>query len=124
MKDKTLDTPYIYFELKDDILLGTYKGAITLEIAKKTVETRLKFTEGKSYPVFGQGINVSAIDRDAREYFASAEAVKGIKAGAFYVESVFQSFLINFSFNIFTPIVPVKIFTDRQKAIKWLEQYK
>jgi len=124
MNYKALDTPYCYFELKDGILFGTYKGKITLEAAKIVVRTRLELTEGKSYPVLGQGMSVSAIDRDAREYFASQEAIKGIKAGAFYVDSVFQSFLINFSFKIFKPKIPTKIFNDKEEALKWLEQYK
>ena len=124
MNDKILDTPHCYFELKDGIVFGTYKGKITLEAAKMVVRTRLELTEGKSCPVFGQGINVSVIDKDAREYFASDEALKGIKAGAFYVDSVFQSFLLNFAFKISKPNVPTKIFNDKKKALKWLGQYK
>jgi hypothetical protein len=124
MNDKTLDTPHCYFELKEGIVFGTYKGRITLESAKKVVKTRLEFTEGKSYPVCVKTIYVTAINKDARDYFSTEEANKGIKAGAIYVDSVFQSFMGNFFLKVSKPKVPSKVFTDRKKAIKWLEQFK
>lgn len=124
MNDKVLDTPHYRIKTDKNILFVTYKGRITLAMAKEVVETRFKFTDFKSLPVLVEGISVSAIDKDARDYLSTDEGIKGIKAGAIYVNSTFQSFLGNFFLKVSNPKIPTKIFTDKESAIKWLEQYK
>src|ERR1035437_4778875 len=113
MTYKTLDTPFCYFELKDGIVFGAYKGNISLASAKMVVKTRLEFTEGKSYHVSVQTIDVAVVDNEARDYFSTAEANKGIKAGAIYVGSVFQSFMGNFFLRVSEPKIPARVFTDK-----------
>lgn len=69
-----LDTPYVYFEVKNNILFATYKKGlrIDLQIAKKIVEQRLEFMQGREMPVIVFDDGVISITKKARDYFGSA----------------------------------------------------
>ena len=124
MENKILETPNFDVEIKNGILFAKYKSKITLEIAKASVKARMELTLGKPLPVFIQMSDVKSADKDARDFFSSDEGTKGVKAGAIFVDSVFYSFLGNFFLQVTKPKIPAKLFTDKEKAIKWLEQYK
>lgn len=120
-----LDTNYVHLLIKDKILIGTYKKnlRISLDVAKEIVRTRLSFTRGIPMPsmIISQG--VVSMDKAAREYLASDEAIQGLTASAIIVHSSFSSFLGNFFLNVNKPRIPVKIFYKRAGAEKWLQQF-
>lgn len=120
-----LDTPYVNLRIEDSILVGTYKKDlhIDLDIAKQIVQCRLAFTRGKKMPslIISQG--VVSMDKPAREYLASNEAVEGLAASAIIVNSPFSSLLGNFFLKVNKTKIPVKIFSDIPKAEKWLRKF-
>ncbi len=128
MEKKVLETEDVLFEIVNNVCYMTYKDElkITLDNAKRIVSDRKKFTEGKNYAgiIFMTGL--TSINREARMYLSSDEAITGINACAVVSDSGFNNFLANFflriSFN--KPKMPVKLFTSKAKALKWLEQYK
>lgn len=127
MNKEVLHTPMADFEIKDDILYVTYreKVKIDLEAAKKIVTARLEYAGNEAYPflVFDDG--VVSMDKAARDYLSEKDlGLKGVIAGALVLKSVYSEFLGNFYLRITKPAIPTKIFTDREKAIEWLEQYK
>ena len=128
MQEKVLDTGSVYFEIIDGILKISYKPdlRITYEVAKKIVKHRLTFTKGKSYPGLLEDKGITEFTREAREFFASEEGIKGVTAAALVVNSGFSSFLGNFfmSVTVIKPRVPTRLFTNRDKALKWLAKYK
>lgn len=124
VKNQLLTTLHFDFEIRDGLFFLTYKGKITLEVAKNVVNKRLEFTNGKPYPMLVQGIKVAAMEKEARDFFSTPKGIEGVKAGAIYVDSVFHSFLGNFFLKVSKPNIPAKIFNNKDKAIKWLEQYK
>ena len=123
-----METQFVNLELDNGILIFTYKPEIelTLDVVKNAIEARLKFTEGKSYPVLIKYNDIKGINREAREFLSSPEGVKGVIAGALLSNSVFNAFLGNFFIRVtvINPPVPTKLFNDEAKALKWLEQYK
>ena len=120
-----LDTPFVHISITDKILVGTYKKnlRINLEIAKEIVHARLSFTAGKKMPsmIISQG--VVSIDKPAREYLVSDEAIEGLAASAIIINSTFSSFLGNFFLTVYKTKMPVKIFADIASAEKWLQQF-
>ena len=121
-----IETPYLYFEIKEGILYATYKQGLTttLEVARQMVQSRLEFIEDQSYPMLIRSQGIVSIDKSARDYFSSDKGVEKILAGAFILPSVFNKFLINFYLAITKPKVPNRVFTDEQEALKWLTKYK
>src|SRR4030095_8046080 len=123
---KTLDSRYVYLELQDDLLIGTFKKGlkINLEIAKEIVRTWQDFTEHKPVRqlVYNQG--VVSMDKKARDYLSSEEAVGKIIAGAIVLDSPFGSFLGNFYLSVSKPKMPARIFSKTENALKWLDKFR
>lgn len=123
---KILDTPYVHFELRDDLLIGTFKKGlkINLEIAKEIVKAWQDFTEHKPVRqlIYNQG--VVSMDKKARDYLSSEEAVGKIIAGAIVLDSPFGSFLGNFYLSVSKPKMPARIFSNTESALKWLDKFK
>jgi hypothetical protein len=119
------ETSFALAEIKDGILFITYKKGISvyLEDAKEMIRNRLLFTGNISYPMLVQDDGISFIAKDARDYM-SKEGTEGLVAGAFLLKSVYSTFLINFYLSVTRPRIPNRMFTDRAKALEWLEQYK
>ncbi len=120
-----LDTSFIRFDIKDHILVCTYKKnlQIDIEIARKIVDDRLHFTGYKKMPVMIISQGVVSVDKPAREYLASEEATCGLTATAIIVDTAYSSFLGNFFLMVNKTKMPVKIFSNISMAGKWLQQF-
>src|SRR6185369_2389992 len=123
---KILDTPYVHYELQDDLLIGTYKKGlkITVNMVKEIIKTRLEFQEYKPVVAIIYNQGVLKMEKDAREYFISGNGIEGIIAAAFVVDSPFTSFMANFFVRVNKPKMPVRIFTDTENALKWLQKFR
>ncbi len=124
--EKSLDTPYVHYFLQGDLLTGTYKKSsrITLEIAKEIVKERLDFTGNQPVAVLIYNEGVKTVDKKARDYFTSDEGVQHLVAAAYVVENKFSSFIANFFVAITKTKIPVRIFSNKQAALKWLAQFR
>lgn len=120
-----IDTPFVHLLIKDNILIGTYKKnlIINLEVAQQIVEQRLSFTEGKKFASMIICHGVISIDKAAREFLASEKGTHGLSATAIIVNSPFSSLMGNFFLMVNKTGIPVKIFSNTSKAKKWLQQF-
>lgn len=98
--------------------------SFTLDMAEECVRERIRITQGKSYPMRSDSINVINFEKEARSYLAHDDQVLNLNAGAILIESQLQKILGNFFLFINKPAVPACLFTDREKALAWLEQFK
>lgn len=123
---KTLDTQYAKFELNDGILMIEFKPdlEIDLKVAKQIVADRKKVSEGKAYPGLGDTRFIKSATKEARAYFELEESQEGVLAGALLVDSVFSTFLVNFFLKVTRQKMPSKMFTNKEKALEWLAQFK
>jgi hypothetical protein len=97
---------------------------INLEIAKIFVQARLKVTKEKIRPVFADIRGMKRIDDDARDYWATEEACRFISGTAIFSGNRIQTLFANFYINFSKPQVPTRLFTNKEKALKWLDQHK
>lgn len=120
-----IDTPFVHLRIKDDVLVGTYKKdlRINLEIAKEIVRTRLSFTGGRKLPSIILSEGLISIDKAAREFLVSEEGTEGLTVCAIIVDSSFSRFLGNFFMKVNKTKMPVKMFSDISKAERWLQQF-
>jgi hypothetical protein len=118
-----LDTAYVRFEFDGDILIATYKKGrtITLEAARDIVRERIEFTEGQPVGVLLVDRGVSSFDKAARDYLASSEGTRFIKAGAILCEGPATAIIGNFIIKVNKPTIPVRLFTNKERAIGWLK---
>lgn len=119
------ETDHITISEIDGVLLIVIKASnVNLDVAVKCVEDRLDFTEEENRLIISDIRNVISASKEAREYFASPEGLKGIKATAILTESTISKVIANFLITVNKPDVPVKVFTHRKIALAWLGLYK
>ncbi len=112
-------------ELVDGIILCVLKSeTVDLSIAKMAVAHRVKMFGDKDYPILVSTKNVKHITKEARDYLASKDGCNKVKAGAIIVDSIVMSVIANFFLQISKPLVPSKLFTNRERAIEWLHTQK
>lgn len=126
MRQNYFSDEYSEMWIENEIGFQIYKPQliITIDVAKKMVENRINTFNGISRPVFVDIRNLLSIDSDSRKYFATQEAGQLILAGAIYLENPINRFLGNVFLMIDKPITPAKLFTDKDKALQWIQQFK
>ncbi len=127
MEPNYVENSYLRLHIKKDgILYAEYAQdlKVTLEIAKECIAMRLRFTEDRFYPCLANVSGIVSTSKEAREYFASEEALRGFKALAILTHSTISKIIGNFYINFDKPGVPSKIFNSEKTALKWLKQFQ
>ena len=116
------------FWMSDKIVFGEFKENVTIKLsdAKIAVKDRIQASNSAKCPLFLDGRKVKRISKEARDYFSSEEGSELLSAAALIVDSSLTKMLANFfiRINFKKPLIPIKLFSNEQEAIKWLEQYK
>jgi hypothetical protein len=94
---------------------------ITIVEAKRIVQLRLKFCEGKKHLLLIVVPLKININKAARDYLASKEGLQDIAASALVVSTKYSYFVSNFFVKLNPPPIPVRIFNKKEKAIAWLQ---
>lgn len=88
------------------------------------IKKRIEMVEGNSYPIFTDLRKLKGGSRQARERLAGKDAGVGVSAVAVLVSTRVQKTMYNFFNAIYKAPVQAKVFTDKEKALQWLEKYK
>jgi hypothetical protein len=124
MDKDNFENEYVVITIKDGILYLTYKKKILdLECAKNVVESRLTLSNGFTYPLFVDIANVKTTTAEARSYTSKGDAEKLISATALWGISPVTKLMANIFLAVQKPKIPVKFFTDKALALKWLKQF-
>lgn len=117
---------YVTLFLKDGIIHAILHPniVITLNLAKKLLEARLRFSNGITRPLFADMRGAKYIEDEARDFLASEEACRYASAAAILIENYFQKLLANFYLAYSKPRRPTKIFTEKANAVEWLSTFK
>ncbi|MBB6612612.1 hypothetical protein H7F15_16330 [Pontibacter sp. Tf4] len=119
------ETPHAKMFIEDGILHFYYKeiNTMDLEVARQCVSDRMSFTKNQAYPCLVDVIKLKNFTKEARDYFASDGNV-GITANAILTSSTVTKMMANFYITVNKPHNPTLMFTDKQKALEWLKQFK
>jgi hypothetical protein len=98
--------------------------AIDLEAAQFISKERENFFNGKSYPILVDGRGVKFISKEAAQHFSSKENTKLFPAAAFLIDSFLSRVFGNYYLKVFPPNCPSRLYSDREKALRWLLKYK
>lgn len=126
MLENFIETDHAQYWIEEGIIHVIYKSnlLISLDIAKKMVAERLKLTAGKTMPLYADIRGLISIDTISRKYLAGEEAIKNLSAGAIHINGLISKLAGNIFITVEKPPIPTKLFTDRDKAIGWLEKFK
>lgn len=119
---------FMNYEIHEGLIIAIYKPNVDIDLnaAKFSVEERINLCEGKNYPLLVDGTSVKSVSKEARDYFGSDMGSHLLSASAIYTNSLLSTYLANFliAVNLVKSKIPVKLFTDKKKAIDWLKNYK
>jgi len=69
------------------------------------------------------GTTATKMSKEARTYLASDIIKQTFKASAILVHNPVMRLLGNIYMTVGKPVIPTKIFKDKEKAIEWLKQF-
>ncbi len=127
INEEELDNEIVSMKTENGIVFIYFKvEKINLDIAKKLLLIRLEYTNKKDSIMFIDVTNVKEICKDSRDYFGSTEGTKHLIAVAMFTKSKLSVFLVNFlmNVNLVKNKMPIKLFSDKEKALLWLENFK
>ncbi len=125
MKYKFINNEHIYMEIKDGLIYAKFKKEqITLDIAQKIIELRLSFVDGQTLPALINGSVVKHLTKEAREVLSSEKASQDIAALAVIVRNPVTRAIANFFLKFQQPRYPFQLFTDVERAKRWLVKYQ
>lgn len=126
MESFHVETEHYIIWLENGITHLVYKPGfvVTLDIAKQIVKKRIEVSGGITRPAFIDITRMVAVNKEARKYLAREEAARHISAGAIYLDNYVHYLAGRVFLNIDKPNIPSKLFTCKEKALRWLEPYK
>ena len=124
MKSDYFQNDFAEFWIEENILFFIYKPNVTINLqgAKQIVADRLRVQKGVSYPVFCDMRGIKDSDKPARDYLAK-EGSALVKAVGVFTDSPVTRIMANFYLTISRPLVPTKMFTDKNNALEFLKPY-
>lgn len=125
MATQSCSCAFFEMRIENDIVIIQYSESIVdLSVMKRMRDCYLEISDGSSYPILADGRKVKYWTKEARNFQLEMEDPKIMKAAAILAKHKVQEVFFNFFLNFSTPKIPVKLFSDKEKAIKWLREKK
>jgi hypothetical protein len=124
MKTNYFENDFAEFWTEENILFFIYKPGVTLnlEAVKRIVADRISVQKNVPYPVFCDMRGIKDSDKPARDYLAK-EGSSMVKAVGVLTDSPVTKIMLNFYLTISRPLIPTKMFTDKNQALEFLKSY-
>ena len=123
---KTLDTPFAFLSLEDEILFVKMKPNVDVS----EVELKELFELSNDFTNFQKRFVIV----DTRENFTSSSEIRSLYANenytkfryadAFIVNSLPMRLLVNFYISVNKPEIPTKMFNNSENAYDWISNLK
>ena len=126
LKEET-STQKIYWDSENDIVYGVLFADIkTQGLAKENIDAQERIRDNlnkKKTRVLIDMTAVSEITKEAHDYFANERTASIQRATSLLISSPVSRIIGNFFMGLNKPISPTRLFTEPQKAIKWLQTF-
>ena len=99
------------------------KAEVALDDAKENIAAQSKLVKEKKLPGLIDMTEVKSVNREARAYYASEEAVKLCSAIAILIATPISRVIGNLFLGLNTPPFPTKLFTSKAEAVEWLKGF-
>ena len=121
-----IKTAYSRAWIENNILYGEFfpNIIVDLEIAKVMIDSRLELSQNKEHIFLCDISKIKSVTKEARRYLSTDVGIKGIVAGALIIDSTVSKIIGNFFLSIDKPPVPTRLFTNKEDALNWLQQFK
>jgi hypothetical protein len=120
---KTINGKHVKYEIIDNIMYAEFYNSIIhdIQIAREIVEERIELFGDKSYLAVIDITNVKSATKDARKYMSCTKnGFNGIVAAAIISNKLVSMPIYNLFIKINKPEIPIKFFSNKKEAIRWL----
>lgn len=107
------------------ILIQAYHDNIDLLLDDAREEFALysKLCKSIKRPLLVDIRNIRSVERKAREFYSSPATSKYLKATALLIENPVSRIIGNFYLGLNKPVLPLRLFTNKEEAIDWLKSF-
>lgn len=125
MNERQLENDFIRFWIEDGILHSEFKTQTTvdLEKIKVVVDLRTEISDGEKQYWCYDFNRIKAYNKEARDY-ADKKGQEDLYACAVVFNSHIAKFTLNAFMKLKNPLIPLKGFTKKEEAVKWLNELK
>ena len=122
--DHFFQNDYAELWIEKGILFFIYKPGVhvTLQAAKQIVAARLQFQGERAFPVFCDVRNIQDSDKTARDYLAREGSIM-TKAVSVLVHPPVTRAMLDFYLRTNKPLVPTRVFDNREEALAYLAEF-
>ncbi len=125
---KEFDLGYCQMRLRDDgVVVKEYQKDFSVELEHvlemQSVMEKIHAESGMKHPVCAIYPRDVTLSKEAREYGTTDEANEYTTAVAAVVTSLAQKMIGNFIMRVQKPPIPLKLFSEREEALKWVAQF-
>lgn len=117
---------FIIGKRSDDIIHVKFltNTEITVELQSLLLKNYIEITQGKDSCFIFEGGEFVSITKEARENAILIEKQSPDCASAIIIRNLGQKLIADFYYKVNKPKKPFKVFTDFEKAIEWLKDFK
>ena len=110
--------------LKNGVVVIEIDDYVTVEVddIREIVRMQGELTGHKKLPVVTAPSEFTSISKEARHFMSGNDAAKYTSADAFIIRSLAQKILADFYLRFQNPVVPTKVFRNKEEAIEWAAQ--
>lgn len=117
-------TSEIWIDEQDIYHLTYTKGAeVILEDTLNECRIIGEMSDHKKVSIMADLNLCTSVSRESRKYYAGKEANEIFKTAALLVGTQISRAIGNFFLGLNNPVMPVRLFTSENKALKWLKEY-
>ncbi len=124
-KEIELEKAFLYL-VGDNLTILKFKDNVSfkLEDAVEVNEITFNWIKGKSFTTLVDATNIrSDISEEAKDFFSNDKKITDLqKAQALVLNSLHNRIIATFYMKFQKPSMPVKIFSDIDKALDWLKK--
>jgi hypothetical protein len=108
------------------IMHQTYRERVSIlkEDTDREIEIyKNEYCQELNRPILVDLTNIKATSRESRGIYSSPDTAKIFRAAALLIGNPVSQIMGNFYMGINKPAMPVKMFTDPNKAMEWLTKF-
>lgn len=106
------------------VFIESEDGHMGIDEARESFAMTMSLSNNENTIVYLDLSKVKYQTKEFRVFFSSKEVSEKIKACAIFSDSIFGKMVANFYMGLNKPICPTRLFTSKEEAIKWLNQFK
>lgn len=125
MDGKKLENDFIKYWIEDGILYSEFitQTDVDIEKIKAVIDLRAEISDGEKQYWCYDFNRIKSYNKEARD-FADKNGQQYLHACAVVFNSHIAKFTLNAYMKLKNPLIPLKGFTKKEEAVKWLNELK